>query len=527
MSNWKLWRRLLLAGAVGLYGAEARAAITVGTEFQVNSFTTGRQYFAGVAAAANGAFVVVWTGAGQDGDFTGVFGQRFDSAGMKSGGEFQINTFTPGNEMYAQVGAEPDGDFVVVWNRRPALGEADVFGQRYSSAGIKLGSEFQVNSYTTNAQYYPAVSVDGDGDFVVVWTSYFQDGGSTEGPGVFGQRFSSSGDKVGLEFKVNTYTQGAQKTVAIGMESNGDFVVSWDSPNDADSSFGVRAQRWTSAGAKLGLEFAVNAYTTGGQYGSALGLDADGDFVVVWTSFGQDAPGGPGVFGQRYDSAGAKVGVEFQVNTVAAGAQYIPRFNAAPRGAAIDVDGDFVVVWTGATGILGQRFTSTGAKLGSEFQISVYPGAIHNRAATAMEANGDFVVAWNSYVHDGSEYGVFARRFAFVRELDIDDNTQVDPLTDGLLVLRRLFGFSGSSLVTGAVGNGCLRCDPASIQSYIDSILALLDIDSSGELEPLTDGLLILRRLFGFSGAALINGALENDCTRCDAGQVAGYIDDL
>ncbi|HEX2464557.1 MAG TPA: hypothetical protein VHR17_08015, partial [Thermoanaerobaculia bacterium] len=505
MSDWKLrWRWLLLAGAVGLHGAETRAAITVGTEFQVNSFTTGRQYFAGVAAAPNGAFVVVWTSAGQDGDYTGVFGQRYDSLGVKSGGEFQINTFTPKNEMYAQVGVEPDGDFVVVWNRRLAISEADVFGQRYSSAGVKLGSEFQVNTFTPNAQYYPAVAVDGNGAFVVVWTSYSQDGGGSD-PGVFGQRFSSSGAKVGLEFEVNTYTPGAQKTVAIGMESNGDFVVSWDSPNDADSSFGVRAQRWSSAGAKLGLEFAVNAYTTDGQYGSALGLDADGDFVVVWTSFGQDAPGGAGVFGQRYDSAGAKVGGEFQVNTVAAGAQYIPRFNSAPRGVAIDTNGDFVVVWTGTTGILGQRFASTGAKLGSEFQISVYPGAIHNRAATAMEANGDFIVAWNSDPHDGSEYGVFARRFAFVRELDIDDNTQVDPLTDGLLVLRRLFGFSGPSLVTGAVGNGCLRCDSASIASYIDSILAILDIDSSGELEPLSDGLLILRRLFGFSGATLIN----------------------
>ncbi len=526
MSNRKhRWRWLLLTGVIGMLDGEARAAITVGTEFQVNTFTTGRQYFAGVAAAPNGAFVVVWTSGGQDGDYSGVFGQRYDSLGVKSGGEFQINSFTPKNEMYAQVGVEPDGDFVVVWNRRLVIGEADVFGQRYSSAGAKLGSEFQVNTHTTDRQYYPAVAVDGDGDFVVVWTSY-QDGGGSE-PGIFGQRFSSSGATVGLEFKVNTYTPGIQRTVAIGMESNGDFVVSWDSANDADSSFGVRAQRWSSAGAKLGVEFAVNSYTTGKQYGSVVGLDADGDFVVAWTSYGQDAPGGNGVFGQRFASAGTKVGGEFQVNTVAAGAQYIARFYSAPRGVAIDTNGDFVVVWTGTTGILGQRFASTGAKLGSEFQISVYPGAIHNRAATAMEANGDFVVAWISDPHDGSEYGVFARRFSFVRELDIDDNGLVDPLTDGLLVLRRLFGFSGPSLVTGAVGNGCLRCDPASIQSYIDSILALLDIDASGELEPLTDGLLILRRMFGFSGAALINGALENDCTRCDAGQVAGYIDDL
>ena len=66
---------------------------------------------------------------------------------------------------------------------------------------------------------------------------------------------------------------------------------------------------------------------------------------------------------------------------------------------------------------------------------------------------------------------------------------QLEPLTDGLLVLRLLFGFTGATLISGAVGAGCTRCDATSILAYLEP---LLDIDHDGQVEALTDGLLIL-----------------------------------
>ena len=53
-----------------------------------------------------------------------------------------------------------------------------------------------------------------------------------------------------------------------------------------------------------------------------------------------------------------------------------------------------------------------------------------------------------------------------------------------------------------------------------------IDIDGDGESQPLTDGLLVLRRLFGFSGATLVNGAVDLlNCTRCDAPAIGGFLD--
>ena len=111
--------------------------------------------------------------------------------------------------------------------------------------------------------------------------------------------------------------------------------------------------------------------------------------------------------------------------------------------------------------------------------------------------------------------------------LDVDLDGEVTALSDGLLVLRREFGFTGPALVNGAVGGGCQRCDAGDIASYIDANLGPLDIDASGGVQALTDGLLVVRRLFGFSNAALVTNAVGVDCTRCDAGDIASHIDGL
>ena len=92
--------------------------------------------------------------------------------------------------------------------------------------------------------------------------------------------------------------------------------------------------------------------------------------------------------------------------------------------------------------------------------------------------------------------------------LDVDMSGEVEPLSDGLLILRHLFGFTGTGLVGGALSDDAYRDDPEQIAQQITSLGNTLDVDDDGRMQPLTDGLLILRALFGFSDEALISGAL-------------------
>jgi hypothetical protein len=113
--------------------------------------------------------------------------------------------------------------------------------------------------------------------------------------------------------------------------------------------------------------------------------------------------------------------------------------------------------------------------------------------------------------------------------LDADGDGEIGALTDGLLILRYLFGFRGAVLASAAVDTArCARCGAAGIEDYLASILALLDVDGDGEVEALTDGVLILRYVFGFRGAALITGAVDTvHCTRCTAGLIETYLGSL
>ena len=107
---------------------------------------------------------------------------------------------------------------------------------------------------------------------------------------------------------------------------------------------------------------------------------------------------------------------------------------------------------------------------------------------------------------------------------DVDENLEAQPLTDGLLVIRHLFGFSGDSLTSGAVSGGASRDSSEAIASYLTDADSQLDIDGDGESKPLTDGLLLIRYLFGFSGDSLISGAIGADATRNTAEAVEAYV---
>ena len=54
--------------------------------------------------------------------------------------------------------------------------------------------------------------------------------------------------------------------------------------------------------------------------------------------------------------------------------------------------------------------------------------------------------------------------------IDIDGNGQLDALTDGLLILRSMFGLTGSALVAGAVASDAIYTDVADIESRIDDL---------------------------------------------------------
>ena len=100
---------------------------------------------------------------------TALVGQTFPI-----GAEFQVNTYTDRGQHFPAVAADPMGNFVVVWQ---SYGSSDTDSSRLQHPGasattrtdLRVGGEFQVNTYTTDDQRVPSVAIDPAGDFVVVF----------------------------------------------------------------------------------------------------------------------------------------------------------------------------------------------------------------------------------------------------------------------------------------------------------------------------------------------------------------------
>ncbi|MDZ8109755.1 MAG: putative Ig domain-containing protein [Nostoc sp. DedQUE12a] len=379
------------------------------TEFKVNTYITNNQSNSTVAMDNTGDFVIVWTSEGQDGSGTGIYAQRYNSAGVAQGNEFKVNTYMTNSQSNPTVAMDADGDFVISWQSKDPNENGfsyAIYAQRYNSAGVPIGSEFQVNTYTNSKQDNPTIAIDADGDFVIAWTSYAQDG---SGFGIYAQRYNSAGVAQGSEFQVNTYTDNHQYNPTVAMDADGDFIISWTSYGQDGYGNGIYARRYNSAGVAQGSEFQVNTYTDYSQVNPSVGMDVDGDFVISWQSYGQDGSL-YGIYARRYNSAGVAQSSEFKVNNYTDNDQ----LHAA---VAMDDDGDFVISWTSSgqdgsgSGLYARRYNSSGVAVENEFRVNGYTNSEQNNPTVAIDADGDFVISWQSYGQDESGFGIYAQRY--------------------------------------------------------------------------------------------------------------------
>ncbi len=158
-----------------------------------------------------------------------------------------------------------------------------------------------MNEVTAGDQVKPAVQGLPNGQYLVVWEE--RSGWDGSSAGISERLLDVNGDPVGMEFVVNTTAASAQREPAIDLDDIGSSaVVTWNSFGQDGSDWAIVGQRLSFDGSRLGEEFQVNTYTTERQYGSAVGSDGLGSFVVVWESRYQDGDSF-GVFGQRFASS--------------------------------------------------------------------------------------------------------------------------------------------------------------------------------------------------------------------------------
>ncbi|ESQ89267.1 hypothetical protein ABAC460_13310 [Asticcacaulis sp. AC460] len=297
------------------FGVQARIYSTTGsaagTEFLVNTTTANTQYSPDLAALSDGGFVAVWQSTLQDGDGIGVYAQRYSANGLTLGGETRINTFTTGDQSHARATGLTGGGYVVTWTSDGQDGSGDgVYARVYTGGGAAVTAEFRVNTRTTDSQAQPDVAALEAGGFVVVWTSNLQDGSSY---GVYCRLYNADGTAAGSEARVNTYVTGTQNVPAVTALTDGGYVVAWQSGQDGDAA-GVYAQRYDAQGRAIGPELQVNTYIIGGQTAPDVVALDDGGFAVTWLSPAQDGSGF-GIYRKEFSAAASLTGTQLLYGT--------------------------------------------------------------------------------------------------------------------------------------------------------------------------------------------------------------------
>ncbi len=187
-------------------------------------------------------------------------------------------------------------------------------------------------------------------------------------------------------------------TPRIARVQDGRSVVVWSQSTLVNAESHVWARRFDAAGLPQGVPIQVSSHTPGYQNDPVVAADGSGNFVVAWASgvIGSDATqegSGAGIYARRYAADGTPQGAEFRVNSTTAGDQEQPAVGMSAAGG-------FVIAWTGeaANGRLDvylQRYAAGGVAQGGEIKASNLDGGDASNPSLAMQASGDFVIAWH------------------------------------------------------------------------------------------------------------------------------------
>lgn len=327
--------------------------------------------------------------------------------GAPAGPVLRYNQVTSGPQHQPSVAAAADGHAVAVWFSQPdfSVGPSGVRARLLDSAGAPAGADIAVNGIAQAGSYaHPSVATDADGNFVVVWTA-----SSTvlySLPHVHMRRFDRNGVALGPQQQIDTNVPEAGGAV-VARSADGRYVVAWDAYPASGAE--IRARRFDAAGNALGGEITV-AVRGSGYAGPSLRIATDdsGAFTVVWT---HDAGNGADfdVFRRRFDAYGSAQGPVQRVNTGYAGGQRVADI-------AMDATGNSVVVWDSYINrndsrVVGQRYNASGVAAGGEFTVAYkqgYPAEEPTRPAVAMaRASGDFSVSWQRRSNN-----IFVRSYA-------------------------------------------------------------------------------------------------------------------
>ncbi|MES2977694.1 MAG: calcium-binding protein [Pseudomonadota bacterium] len=408
-----------------------------------------------LAELSDGSLVVTWAVVAPRGVFTDVYVKHIDASGQPIGPERHLGfTAENGQTTDPAVAALPEGGYVLTWTASGgrASPNADVMAQFFANDATPMTQPVRVNSTTLGTQGQPAVTELEDG-YVATWTS------SVAQAGVFAQRFDMEGNPVPSghvlqagEGANTLHFEGAAPVDLLGgagddvlqggsgddilsgglgfdtvvssaahtdltWQLSGNRILSVSSPSQGMDRLDS-VERVVAEGAPIGVAFDAQSErlasnpSVGNDFSPSVAPLPDGGYLVAFYSSRYNTQTqsneASGIYLQRFDSSGERVGQELRVDATVQGQQ-------RPEVTVFE-DGSFAMVWmaygqsSSDWGQYVQRFDADGNALAGPTRVA--STANDYLPSIAALADGGFAVSWAGQIDNGlGGYGVYAQKF--------------------------------------------------------------------------------------------------------------------
>ena len=334
------------------------------------------------------------------------------------GDEVIVNTYTQGFQASQDVAIDGNGNYVIVWSSLDNIGNHNgIFAQRYSSEGNMIGGEFRVNTTAIDTLLQPMVDMNTQGDFAIVWQSRPN---SNSGSGnIYLRRYSADGVAIDTEdVLVNTSILSEYSLPDVAIHDDGALAVVWGGEFASPTSDIYMKLYQPDGTPSTGSEIIVNTYTNEEQTSPRVAFTLSGSAIVVWEGQKTDQNGNQlnrEIFMRRFANDGTPIdNSDIPVNTIIEEDQRRPSL-------AVNDDGTFIVAWEGereaAPGkdIYYRRFAADAAPLDNDdVMVSMASSGTNITSSVESDGNGNYIITWSglSGVEAGQfRFDIYMRRY--------------------------------------------------------------------------------------------------------------------
>jgi hypothetical protein len=415
---------LVLSGSVAV--ATAASSLTKsGLEYPMVNSMPRDQVFPHLSLGVNGGYIVTQDPS-VDGNGSGIRGRRIYSDLSAFRSSFQVNSITPGDQQNARVAVFPASGAAFAWQSSTGTGNR-IYVRFLSESGTFTGPEFPASETAVSHQSDVALAVLKDGSLVVVWAEDRRDGNMQ---GIFAQRFTSAGTRIGSTFQVNTVTYLNQRNPTVAALADGGFVVAWVSEEfrRRNSEYvDITARIYNAQGAAAGPEVALNtgericanpnvvatasgfrAAWSSRQIDAPTFVSANADGTQTVRTLAASSPESWDVTTRLFNLQAVPAGVESIVNNTRHGDQFSPRM--------INYGARELILWTSFgqdhsdEGIYGRVVSGVSDFEGDEFLVNTVT-AFKQIQPTVSLIDDKIVVAWSSFIGAAEGFDIRAQQY--------------------------------------------------------------------------------------------------------------------